>query len=211
MLNRRHLTKNIKRILHWKPFSLLSLRAYGLTLIELIVVISIISILLVALGFEFAGWRGKYKVESQIKEIYMDLMNTKARALQRNRVHFINLDESQYIIKEDIHPWPDGDGVQTPNDDVRPTGYTDPIPFVQKNLNPNEPIILSDESEPPQVLFDKKGIANLDNSNYYICSNTNVEADYNCIEISATRIKIGKLTTKITDGGACNETNCIIK
>lgn len=211
MLNRRHLTKNIKRILHWRSLSSLPSQADGITLIELIVVISIISILIVAVGFEFAGWRGKYKVESQIKEIYMDLMNTKARALQRNRVHFINLYESQYIIKEDIYPWPDGDGVQTANDDMRPTGYTDPIPFMQKNLNPNEPITLSDESEPPQVQFDKKGIANLNNSNYYICSYTDVDADYNCIEISATRIKMGKLTTKITDGGACNETNCITK
>jgi len=41
----------------------------GITLIELIVVISIIGILAVALGFTFQGWIGKYKVERQIKEM----------------------------------------------------------------------------------------------------------------------------------------------
>jgi len=47
----------------------------GITLIELIVVISIMGILVFALGFSFQGWMGGYKVESQIKEMYVDLMN----------------------------------------------------------------------------------------------------------------------------------------
>lgn len=183
----------------------------GITLIELIVVISIIGILIAALGFEFTDWRGKYKVESQIKEMYIDLMNAKARAMQRNRVHFVNLYTTQYIIREDIDPWPDGDGAQTANDDVRPSGYTDPIPFLQKNLNSNEPIILNPSSSPPQIQFDKRGLSNITNTNYYICSNTDIDADYNCIEISASRIRTGKLTTNIPDGGACDETNCIVK
>ena len=32
---------------------------------------------------------GKYRVESQIKEMYIDLMNTRANAMSRTRVHFL--------------------------------------------------------------------------------------------------------------------------
>ncbi|MDP2277037.1 MAG: type II secretion system protein, partial [Nitrospirota bacterium] len=60
----------------------------GVTLTELIVVIAIIGILVVALGFSFEGWLGKYRVESQIKEMHIDLMNTRANAMSRTRVHF---------------------------------------------------------------------------------------------------------------------------
>ncbi len=63
---------------------------HGITLVELIIVLSIIGILAVALGFEFTGWMGRYRVESQVKEMYVDLMNARARAMQRNRMHFVN-------------------------------------------------------------------------------------------------------------------------
>ncbi len=63
----------------------------GVTLIELIVVVSVIGILVVALGFTFQGWMGRYKVESQMKEMYIDLMNARARAMQRNRMSFCGL------------------------------------------------------------------------------------------------------------------------
>ena len=39
----------------------------GFTLIELLVVITIVGILAIALAFEFTGWIGGYRVESQAK------------------------------------------------------------------------------------------------------------------------------------------------
>lgn len=177
----------------------------GVTLIELIVVVSVIGILVVALGFSFQGWMGSYKVESQIKEMYVDLMNARARAMQRNRAHFVSLATTQYTIREDISPWPDGDGILNASDNVRPTGYSDPIPLLQKNLNPIHPITWGDISD-TQIEFTKKGLSN---DTKTICSNTSLDADYNCIEISAARINIGKLTTKIPDGGACLAANCV--
>ena len=179
----------------------------GVTLIELIVVVSVIGILVIALGFSFQGWMGKYRVESQIKEMYVDLMNARARAMERNRIHFVSLATTQYTIQEDISPWPDGDESLTAADNTRPTGYNDPIPLLQKNLNPNYPITWSDISD-TQIEFTKRGLSNDAKT---ICSNTSLDADYNCIEISATRINLGKLTAKIPDGGACDSTNCVAK
>src|SRR4030042_6482895 len=88
----------------------------GVTLIELIVVVSVIGILVIALGFSFEGWMSKYRVESQIKEMYTDLMNSKASAMQRNRMYFVSLTTTRYTIYEDTYnatypTYTDGDGL----------------------------------------------------------------------------------------------------
>lgn len=177
-------------------------------MIELIIVISIIGILAVALGFEFTGWIGGYRVESQMKELYIDLMNARTRAMQRNRMHFASLTATQYTIREDIDPWPDGDNNLTAGDNVPPAPpavYNDPIPLLQRNLDPQYPIFWNGGA---QASFTTKGLSNV---NKTICSNTDVEADYNCIEISASRINLGRLTTLIPDGGACDAANCVAR
>lgn len=186
----------------------------GMTLVELLVVITIIGILVAAFGLTVGGWRSNYNVESQIKQMYADLMNARARAMERNRVHFVTLTATSYTINEDIYPWPDGDGLLTSNDNIRPVGvgYTDPIPLVQQNFETGYPITWNQGS---QINFTQKGLANnagttICSSNtdtinpcIYICSTIDSNADYNCIEISSTRIKMGKLTTTLPNGGAC--------
>ena len=170
----------------------------GLTLIELLIVITIIAILIVVAGLAFQGWRGKYNVESQIKEMYVDLMNTRARALQRNRMHFVRLAATSYIIYEDTNPAPDGNGTLETASDAQ---------VVAKTLDAGNPIVWSDSAD-IQIDFTQRGFSN---DTKTICSNTNVDADYDCIEIAASRINLGKLTTAIPDGGMCVAANCIAK
>lgn len=177
----------------------------GVTLIELAIVLAIIGILAVATALSFEGWLGRYKIESEFKEMYADLMNAKTRAMSNNRTHFLTLAATQYTIQEDIDPWPNGDGLLTASDSVRPAAYGDPIPFIQKNLDTNHPITWSNAGD-TQVDIDTRGVSNEDK---VICSNTDIESDYDCILISASRVNLGKLTTRIPDGGACDANNCI--
>jgi type IV fimbrial biogenesis protein FimT len=187
----------------------------GITLIELIIVISIIGILVVALGFSFQGWIGGYNVESQIKEIYFDLMNARARAMEKNRIHFVSLVTTQYTVQEDISPWPDGDGLLTADDNTRPTGYTDSIPLLQKKLDSRYPITWSDIAD-LQIDFTEKGLSN-DTKTICIFTDFNGDKksdynpDYDCIVISATRINMGELKKQDTDGGTCISDNCVAK
>lgn len=164
----------------------------GLTLIELITVIAIIGILVVALAFSFQGWVRGYNVESQIKTLHVDLMNARARAMQRNRMHFIDIAATQYTIYEDTNPAPDGDGTPDPATDTEVS---------QTDLEPRYPVT----SANARTEFDNNGLADNDNT---ICSNaaTDPDADYDCINISATRINMGKLAVY---GGACNAANCV--
>ncbi len=85
----------------------------GFTLIELIIVMSIVAILMVAMGFEFVGWRGKYNAESDIKKIYVTLSNARVRSIQIKSVHFANLPIANSVVYNvyiDNSPYPDGNG-----------------------------------------------------------------------------------------------------
>jgi prepilin-type N-terminal cleavage/methylation domain-containing protein len=151
----------------------------GVTLMELIIVISIIGILAVALGFSFQGWMGSYKVESQIKEMYVDLMNARASAMQKNRLHCAAFTANQYTIREDRDPAPNGDG------DCNDAGDTI---IIQKSLNPLYPITWTTANT---INFDTRGLVTLaDSGTIRVSPSTN--ADYDCIVISQTRTNLGK-------------------
>jgi prepilin-type N-terminal cleavage/methylation domain-containing protein len=194
------------------------MRNRGITLIELLVVITIIGILAIALGFEFVGWQGRYRVESQIKQIESDLMKARASAMQRNRTHFVNFpDTVSYTIYEDTSNGaglvPDGDGVFQPG-----TGNTadDELDSFPKTLDYALSIGTVAGVPPITFTFDRRGLISPERT---ICMFTDfdgdaahlsdVDPDYDCIVLSATRINLGNLTTQDTAGGLCDATNCV--
>ncbi len=153
----------------------------GITLIEIIVAISVVGILVAALAFEFQGWFGSYKVESQIKEMYVDLMNARARAMQKNRMHFVDLPSAQpkqYTIYEDTNTAPDGNGtLETASDTQmlqKTTDYTivPALAFGDTRFN-----------------FNKNGLVSHNGS---IRLFSTVTPNYDCIVLFTTRINIGK-------------------
>jgi len=153
----------------------------GVTLIELLVVVSIVGILVIARGFSYEGWMGKYRLESATKDIYADLMEAKTRALTRTRAHFITIDTTQYVIYEDMNPAPDGNGtLETAADTV----------VLQKTIPNNYQLQMVSAGAFPQTLtVDTRGlitpaiVIRIDNTR---------TPDYDCILVGQIRIQMGK-------------------
>ncbi|GAB4390738.1 MAG: hypothetical protein Kow0025_24800 [Thermodesulfovibrionales bacterium] len=149
-----------------------------MTLVELIATIAIVGILVAAFGFSFAGWREKYRVESEVKEIYADLMNARARAMQRGRVHFVNVPaatSNAYQIFEDTNPAPDGDGVLDGSDAL---------------IKGEETFYAIDASGLGVTTFNfnRDGLASVSGSLRLLRDEA---PDYDCITLETTRINMG--------------------
>ena len=190
----------------------------GITLIELIIVVSIIAILVLALGFSFQGWMGKYKVESEIKELHVDLMNARARAMQRNRIHFFRVpNTTSYTIYED-----DSDGVtKVPDGDStlqEGTGITADTQLLSFPKTLEYAVAIGNVAGVPPITFslNSRGIISPETT---ICIFTDYDGDasnlsdydpdLDCIVISKTRINAGKLNSQAV--GDCDSDHCITK
>jgi len=185
----------------------------GVTLIELIVVVTIIGILAVALGFSYVGWQSAYKVERATKDIYSDLMDARGRAVSQGRAYFVDfptattyrmsMDDSNGTAKENNGGFPDGlfqpqanPAVSTPTTDTTVTMFPKTLEYT---------ITWNGGGT---ITFDRGGLISTPGT---ICLTTTAESDYDCIEVMQTRINIGKLTTQISNGGACAAANCIAR
>lgn len=152
----------------------------GITLVELIVVITIIGILAVALGFSFQGWLGGYKIEKQAKEMYVDLMNTRANAMQRNREHYVIVAADNYQIFEDTNE----SGAYNAGTDMAMVKFTNP-----KNFDSNYQSLWVGT-----VTMDTRGLVSPNpgpNATIQFNIGTN-NPDYDCIVLFSTRINMGK-------------------
>lgn len=175
-------------------------RESGITLIELLVVASIIAILVIVLGFSYQGWVGNYRIESQTKSIYSDLMDARSKAMTRKMMHFVVIDADNYAIYEDTNE----------NNDPDPGAGDDPIPEFRDpatgNVKPKvipygyEIARIGAGSLPITVNFNTQGLAPnaVAAINFRIVNTLN--PDYDCIQISQARIRIGRF----------NGTSCIV-
>ena len=174
--------KPINKMLHIRT----KMKSRGVTLVELIVVISIIGILAVALGFSYVGWQGKYKVEKATKEIYSALMTARSIAITR-RINYLaafpTATPTSYSVMADAND----NGVA---DDT-------PLPTFPKTIE-----YTISWSGVNRILFDSSGFIRWDRNNDGIEETTDVirltptaDPDYDCVVISQTRIDMGKWNT----------------
>ncbi|MEW6569834.1 MAG: prepilin-type N-terminal cleavage/methylation domain-containing protein [Nitrospirota bacterium] len=172
------------------------MRQDGLTLIELLIVITIIGILIVVSGFEFSGWMARYKVESEIKDLYTDLSNARTLAMQRNINYFLRLNSAatkEYSAYED-----------TNNDDACCAGDTKIGRLSKQNRSHD---IAWNGGGVVDIGMDRRGIFEPSTAplgiNIWLLKDDgttygNSEVDYDCIVIAPTRISMGKY-----DGATC--------
>jgi prepilin-type N-terminal cleavage/methylation domain-containing protein len=164
----------------------------GITLIELLVVVAIVGVLVIALGFSYVGWMGRYKIESTVKQLYSDLMDARTKAMQRNRDYFADFNLpappaglGRYRIIQDTND----NGTSNPGagDDMLNATFPKTVGYAI-NWNGGG-----------TIKFDKRGIISPDGTINFTLP-ANVDPDYDCIVIfSSTRINMGKMS-----GGVCN-------
>lgn len=154
----------------------------GFTLVEVMIVVALIGLVVVLAMNGYQAWAQRYRVENDVKEMFAGLMDARASAMQKKRVHFVTMTATGYGIYEDTNPAPDGDGVLTAADT-----------FVRRGA-PRSSII----SSPAAISFFRDGTVSI--SDGYIRLSSPVAADYDCIHLGKTRVKIGRF-----NGAACVE------
>lgn len=153
----------------------------GMTLVELMTVVAILGVLIVILGFSFQGWLAKYKVEEQTKRFYADITDARARAMQKKRMTFVNVEANRYRTFEDTNSAPDGNGtLETAAD----TGVTD-----ANTAYTITPVMT--------FSFNREGLASFTGTIRLVST---LSPDYDCITMQPTRIRIGRF-----DGATCQE------
>jgi len=168
-------------------------RESGLTLIELMIVVALFGVMAVMLSNSYQTWAERYRVESEVKEFYADIMDARARAMQRNRPHFVALsgagtEYNRYVVYEDTSPGPDGNGtLESAADNT------------VRDIRPRYPVVTSPAGT-TQIRINRDGTLELDGATIRVPPPDVVRADYDCIALSRTRIRMGRY-----DGGSCVE------
>ena len=152
------------------------MKDHGITLIELVVVMAVISMLAVALAFDYSGWKKRYAVERIVKDLYTDMMHARMMAITRNREHYVILGTWSYSVVEDTNDSGEHDAGDTT------------LPDYPKQLE--HPIEWNNSGN--ALTFDRRGLM----PKWRTIHVTDADADYNCIKISTSRIIMGQYIEK---------------
>jgi Tfp pilus assembly protein FimT len=170
-------------------------------LIEILVVVVIVAIIAGLATVNFSGLSRKYEVDNQARKMQADLSNVKLMAMTKGRTHFVALTANGYTAYDDNNPAPDGNDVLTVGSDSV---------VLQSNQALNLSTVKSQQFFPitwsgaAQMGFNSRGLCSASNT---VCIYSNVNPRYDCINITATRIVLGKLAVQ----GECNAANCQIR
>jgi len=149
----------------------------GFTLVEILITIVSFGILIVIAASDFRGINEKYKVEAETKQLYADMMDARGRAMQRDRMFFVQVNDNNYQTYEDSSPAPDGD-MALQNTDM-----------LVANVRVSHAISTGDIAVPLSFNFNRNGIASVTG---FIRISSTTKPDYDCISIRPTRIKMGQ-------------------
>jgi len=183
----------------------------GFSLLELLVVMMVFGIVAAWGTANYTGWRNKYDMEKQVRETFADLTNLRVMARTKNMSHFATFAAGQITAKEDSN----GNLTRETTDRTlclwnRATGQgADAACGNNQSVSVKTlkyPITWSGNAT---LAFDSRGLAD---QNETVCidygATSDVNATYDCIDVSATRIALGSLINK---SGACSNANCQIK
>jgi len=169
------------------------MRQQGFTIIELIIVVSIIGILAVALALQFTGWRDTYLVESQIKTMYTDLMSARTYAMQQNVSYFMRLNTA---TPNAYNTYTDTNG-----NDALDIGTDTSVTMLSRQTLRHK-LQWDIGGNPADIKLDRRGLVEpttnpLADINIWVLDDSGNpyntgDVDYDCLFLSGTRITVGK-------------------
>lgn len=148
----------------------------GFSLYEILIALSIVGILLVAVGGSFQGWMAKHRVVASTQQLFADIIDARSKAMQRSRGTFVVLGTSSYSTFEDTSPAPDGNMLLEAADRRMASG-TSLYAYV------TEPAGVT------QFRFDRSGFSSFTG---FIRLDSTLSPDVDCISIGPTRVKLGR-------------------
>ena len=170
-------------------------RKEGFSLLEIMIVIAILGTLAALAVSSFMELNEKYRVESETKQFYADIMDIRGRAMQRNRYYFVRIKTNQlgYETYEDSNPAPDGNRSYDAGVDNQVVNVT-----IKHTMTPVLP------GGATNFEFNIHGIASVTGYVRLATSaGSTARPDYDCITIRETRIKMGQYSNG--GGGTCVE------
>lgn len=151
----------------------------GFTLVEIMIVLAIVGILMFAVGASMDGWLAKHKVVAETNQMFTDIIEARAKAMQRSRATFVVLAATGYTTYEDSDPGPDGDLALDTTRDRRLVTRTLFYP-VEWNLDGGGNVIR----------FNRDGFASVSTGTVHL--HTTMTPDVDCIALGTTRVKLGR-------------------
>lgn len=138
----------------------------GMTLIELMIVLALLAILAAVSLPGLGAWKRKYDAENTIKELYALLNEARAKAFTEKRTCGVAWNGTSFA---EVTIWCDSGA------------SWEILNTVDLKLSVNETFVGN------TCAFNERGLSTTWGE-FFI----NEDADYNCIEVSRTRIKMGK-------------------
>jgi len=160
-------------------------RRGGFTLIEVIIAIAILGIVVMIGVSNFQGMMEKYRVEGETKQMFADLMDARARAMQRNRGFIVQINSSG-IDSKDYKTYEDTGPLGTEGDGSLGAGDT----LVANEVVKHKITWNSGDIDDFSFTFNRNGISSV--TGYIRFVSTTTRPDYDCITVKATRIKMGQ-------------------
>jgi prepilin-type N-terminal cleavage/methylation domain-containing protein len=170
----------------------------GFSLTELIIVVAIMSILLGIAGISGKAWLDRYRVESQMKTMFTDLVNARLSAMNQSRTYFVVFSPSaaaatQYTIYEDRDPADMANPAELDGDRVLQIA-TDSV-MKQTTINP----VYSVTSDADEIVINARGEVPGAVAPQTIRVIRSFGSSYDCIVVSLTTTRMGAW-----DGSECD-------
>jgi prepilin-type N-terminal cleavage/methylation domain-containing protein len=156
----------------------------GFTLLELIIVMSILTILIAIAAMPVKNWIDKSRAEGQLRTLHADLLQTRAKAMQENKQYFVVINANNYQIVKDANE----------------NGTNDDPVVAQKALfypATSSSALVVDPAWSLTLIMDPRGVLSTSLSSLNIAVNiffdtANAKPEYDCFQLYATRINLGR-------------------